>query len=83
MALSQNPKLTKARKGPACSVCQALSTLPPEDAAVLTEWMSNATLPFTDIARATEEDPDTPTLKPFALSRHARGGCDARVRLRP
>lgn len=84
MALSTKADLNLAvKKGPTCSVCTTLAALPKEDAAVLIGWLKNPAYAFTVIAQQTADDPDTPTLRPETLSRHARGQCDAGVRLRP
>ncbi|GAB3863434.1 hypothetical protein GCM10028801_31050 [Nocardioides maradonensis] len=84
MALRQQAAKTapSTKKGPRCTVCVALGALPKADAQVLRDWMADPSWTFPAIADEVADDPDTPTLSVSAISRHARGQCGARERLR-
>lgn len=82
MALSKLTINTVSR-GPQCTVCMALTTLPEVDAAQLTTWLADPAVPFSIIARTTRDDADTPSLNQSAIARHARGQCAAGVTVRP
>lgn len=69
-------------KGPRCTVCMALDSLPAEDASVLRGWMSDPGWTYVQIADETHADPDTPTLAIAAIRRHATGQCARREYLR-
>ena len=66
-----------------CATCHALGGMSPEDAATLRELLANRSVRFRALAIALAEDPDSPSVPWEALSRHARGLCSARERLRP
>jgi hypothetical protein len=73
----------KARKGPPCSVCLELQTLPPAEAAGLVTLLSNPRLRYSEISRMIAHDPDTPLhIEGTTLARHSRGDCSAHTRLR-
>lgn len=66
-----------------CAVCHALSTIPPEEADGFRALMANKSLRYTEIESIIAADPDTPLVVPWAtISRHARGQCEAREKLR-
>lgn len=66
-----------------CAVCHAIETIPPAESAALIRLLADRSWKFAEISRAIADDPDTPLdLPALALSRHARGICAARVRLR-
>ncbi len=66
-----------------CAVCHALATIPPDEAAGFRALMGNKALRYNEVEQIIAADPDTPLVIPWAtISRHARGGCDARERLR-
>lgn len=65
-----------------CATCHALSTMSDTDAATLRRLLSDRGVKFKTLAKALEDDPDSPTIDWAALSRHARGGCSAREMLR-
>lgn len=70
----------KTRKGPPCSVCETLTSLPQPEADALRSLLEDPTWRYTTLSdelRAEGVD-----LAPFVLSRHARGKCAARVRMR-
>jgi hypothetical protein len=65
-----------------CSVCHALATIPEAEAEGLRDLLRGK-LRYSEISDLIADDPDTPLrLDSDALSRHARGGCSARERLR-
>lgn len=71
---------SKVSKGPTCSTCAALADLPEQEAAALLALLSMPRLPYTIISdelRAEGID-----ISYGALSRHARGVCEARTKLR-
>lgn len=65
-----------------CGVCHALDGMSAEDAATLRGLLADRRVKFSDLERALLEDPDSPNIDRQALSRHARGGCQAREVLR-
>lgn len=73
-------------KGPPCSVCQALSELPADDAAGLRAMLADKRRRFSEIAELVGADPDTPqwvrNIAHGTYRRHARGQCSAREVLR-
>lgn len=70
----------KVRKGPPCTVCEALKSLPTEDAAALTRLLSDPLVRYSELSDALAgEGLD---LSAGTLSRHARGRCEARTKLR-
>lgn len=74
---------TKAKKGPDCYVCAALRDIPESEADALRRLLADPTRRYSEISEQLADDPDTPLdLAPQSLSRHARGKCAARERLR-
>ena len=65
-----------------CTACHALAGMTDADATVLRGLLANRNVKFSELATALEDDPDSPTIDRQALSRHARGQCSARERLR-
>lgn len=66
-----------------CAVCHALATIPDAEAEGFRALMRNKGLRYTEIAEMIAADEDTPLVIPAdTISRHARGHCDARERLR-
>ena len=68
------------RRGPSCDVCIVLARSTPEDAAALLGALSDPELRYSTISDALSGT-ETP-LSAGSLSRHARGRCLARERLR-
>lgn len=64
-----------------CQVCHALDTLPTTEAAALREILASR-MRYSEIESQLADDPEAPNLHRDALSRHARGNCGARERLR-
>jgi hypothetical protein len=64
-----------------CQVCHALTELPETEATALRELLASR-IPYTELAAALQADPDAPNLNADVLSRHARGRCEAREKLR-
>ena len=80
MAISDITAQAKIRKGPPCSVCEVLGSLPQPEADALRELLADPTWRYTTLSQdLLAEGID---LAPFVLSRHARGACVARERLR-
>jgi len=65
-----------------CAVCHYMSERGEEWSNALRRLLGNRGIKFKDLAKALHDDPDEPNLKWEALSRHARGGCDAHEHLR-
>lgn len=65
-----------------CATCHALAGMSDEDAATLRRLLSDRGVQFRTLAKALEDDPESPTIAHEALSRHARGMCSAREVLR-
>lgn len=66
-----------------CAVCHALDNIPPDEATALRDLLRNKGVRYSELSEKLAEDPDTPLkLDRDALSRHARGFCAARERLR-
>ena len=72
--------IEKVRKGPPCTVCEALKRLEPEDAAALTRLLSDRGVRYTELSAALAGE--GLELSDGTLSRHARGRCEARTKLR-
>jgi hypothetical protein len=71
---------SKVRKGPPCSVCEALGRLPEDEQAALLRLLSDHTVRYTELSAALAgEGLD---MSAGTLSRHARGRCEARTKLR-
>ena len=65
-----------------CQVCHALASIDPTEADALRSLLRGK-MRYSEISTLIRDDPDTPLdLDPDALSRHARGNCSARERLR-
>lgn len=76
-------KVAPVRKGPPCEACQLLATVSDEEADTLRGLLADPTIRYTTLADALRDDPDTDIdISAYTLSRHARGGCGARERLR-
>ena len=84
MAISAiREKQQKVVQGPPCGVCQFLESLDHENAQALRDLLSDVTVRYSTISDALRVDEDTPAdLSTFMLSRHARGRCAAREKLR-
>lgn len=85
MAISDilNDAATKATKGPSCTVCLALDSLPVDEATALRSLLADPAWRYTELADRLAEDPDTPLVIPHGtLARHAKGRCSAREKLR-
>lgn len=65
-----------------CGACDALAKLPAEEAAELRSLLANPKVRYRELASALAEDEDSPGIDAPALSRHARGQCQAREKLR-
>ena len=70
----------KVRKGPPCTVCEKMGTLPAEEAAALTRLLSDPGVRYTELSTALAGEGID--LSAGTLSRHARGRCEAREKLR-
>ena len=70
----------KIRKGPPCTVCELLGMLPDAEASALTRLLSNPTLRYSVIGQHLRGEGYD--IADQTLSRHARGLCDAKTRLR-
>lgn len=82
MAISDLPEAptTLNMPGPACTVCRVLADLPDTEATALAALLSNNAWRYQELSDAlAAEGHDLPAQ---ALSRHARGRCAARVKLR-
>lgn len=74
---------TDTKKGPPCAVCDALASLSDTDAAALRGLLANPNVRYQALSDALAADEDTPLDLPAGtLSRHARGRCSAKERLR-
>lgn len=65
-----------------CATCHALATLPKSEAKHLRDLLANPKVRYRELADALAADAESPTIPWEALSRHARGHCSARERLR-
>ena len=66
-----------------CLVCDALDNLPAQEAASLRSLLADPGWRYTELSEAIAQDEDYPlSLPPDTLSRHARGQCSAREKLR-
>lgn len=84
MALTQitNREPTPIKRAP-CTVCVALAELDDQSSAALRALLADPAWRYTELAEALAADEDTPlTFQPETLSRHARGRCAAREKLR-
>lgn len=70
----------RVKKGPTCEVCIVLDRIDPKEAEALRGHLSNPAWRYNALADALrDEGIDLPG---FTLSRHARGQCGAREKLR-
>lgn len=65
-----------------CATCHALNGMKPAEADTLRGLLADRGVKFRDLADALRDDEDSPTIAWEALSRHARGQCGAREKLR-
>ena len=70
----------KVRKGPPCTVCALLKSLPPEESAALLRLLSDPDVRYSELEASLRGEGFD--LADSTLSRHARGKCEARVKLR-
>ena len=70
----------KVRRGPPCTVCEALTRLSDDDCAALTRLLSDPAVRYTELSAALAGE--SLDLSAGTLSRHARGRCEARTKLR-
>jgi len=61
-------------KGPRCSVCQLLETLPKEDATAFSDALDDESFPLTGIRRAMEAE-GLARIGTYTLRRHRRREC--------
>ncbi len=71
---------TTAIKGPSCSVCQQLDTLPDVEADALTGLLKDPRWRYQELSDALAKEGID--IAAYSLSRHARGHCSARSKLR-
>ena len=64
---------TRTRKGPRCTVCALLDTLPADDAAVLGNALANPVIHGSQIARALQAEGHA--VRSQTVVRHRRGDC--------
>ena len=73
----------KLRKGPPCTVCEALATLPPSEAEALNRHLRNPRYRYSLLSEDLAKDKDNPLeITANTLARHARGKCGARTKMR-
>lgn len=66
-----------------CAVCHALESIPEDEAAALRAMLADPEWRYTELSAKLAVDEDTPLdLPDDTLSRHARGRCGAKERLR-
>ena len=65
-----------------CATCHALADMSDEDVATFRALLADKSVRFKALAAALEADDEVPSVPADALSRHARGDCAARERLR-
>jgi hypothetical protein len=80
MAIRDITEQAKLRKGPPCTVCETLADLPEVEAEALRSLLADRTWRYT--ALSDELRKEGVDLAPYVLSRHAKGACAARERLR-
>jgi hypothetical protein len=80
MAIQDITEQTRTRKGPPCSVCETLNTLPGPEAMALRSLLEDPTWRYSALSDALRDE--GLELAPFVLSRHAQGKCAAREKLR-
>lgn len=81
MAITDITEQAKTRKGPPCSVCETLANLTGPEQQALRSLLEDPTWRYTELSVELREKADL-DLAPHVLSRHARGQCTARERLR-
>lgn len=69
-----------SRKGPPCSVCHLLATLPPTEAAALEALLADPRVRYAWLSDQLEDEGHH--VSAYVLGRHTRGQCDARTKLR-
>ena len=83
MAISDLAKRVEEKLWQKCLVCHALENLPDVEAAALRDLLANPRVRYSELSNDLARDEDYPLDIPAeTLSRHARGGCSARERLR-
>lgn len=70
----------RVEKGPTCSVCLLATTLPKAEAAALAQMLGDPEWRYTSIADALNAEGHS--IYDGAVSRHVRGQCGARTKLR-
>ena len=82
--LAQSPSVSK--RGPDCTVCQALKTLDPKDAELLLGALKDPQWRYSAIAAHLADDETLPDwvrgINGGTLAKHSRGDCAARTKLR-
>jgi len=84
MAIADLASTADTGKAPwrTCQVCHALATIPASEADGLRKLLASG-LRYSQISALIASDPDTPLDLPRdVLSRHARGLCEAREKIR-
>lgn len=80
MAIADLTTPTGAKKGPTCTVCQAIDGLDDTEAQALRSLLADPAWRYQELAdRLADEGL---RLQAFSLSRHARGHCSAGEKLR-
>lgn len=80
MAIADIKAPEAAQKGPSCTVCTVLNGLSGPEAQALRDLLADPAWRYQELAdRLSDEGVE---LAPFSLSRHARGRCQAREKLR-
>lgn len=73
-----NAQPTPTRKGPECTVCDALASLPEDQAEALVSLLSNPRWRYSEIAAKVALDEDHPlNIAHHTYARHAKGECYA------
>lgn len=80
MALSNlSLEPSAAKKGPDCTVCSALTELPPDKAELILSALRNPRWRYSEIANEVASDQDLPEwvrgIADSTYARHAKGGC--------
>ena len=73
---------SKVRKGPPCSVCEALTRLDVAEQEALVRLLSDPTVRYTELSASLGQPDIGLDLSAGTLSRHARGKCEARTKMR-